>query len=75
MVQGQKLKLTWNGTTIDAHVLLGSDDLKGLIVTFDCGLRIPRGGSYLRDLPLLFDEERETYVDLISRTEALIEWQ
>lgn len=75
MVQGQKLKLTFNGKTIDARVRLGSDNLKSLLVTFDCAVRTPKGGAYLGEMPLLFDERRQTYVDLISDTEAQVEWQ
>lgn len=75
MVQGQKLKLTFNRKTIDAVVHLGSDDLKRLLVRFDCAIGIPAGGAYLEKMPLMFDERRQVYVDLISQTEALIEWQ
>lgn len=74
MVQGQKLKLTFNGRTVDASVRFGSDNLKSLLVTFDCALSTPSGGAYLGEMPLLLDESRNCYIDLITGTEAGVKW-
>lgn len=76
MVQGQKLKLTFNGKTVNASVRLGSDNLKSLLVTFDAALWTPKGGAYLGEMPLLWvGPDSGKYVDLISETEAQVEWQ
>lgn len=71
MIFGQKIRLTYNGQTVDAVVELGSENRKSLIVVFDAALHDTRGGMFCGSMALL---ERDGYRNLMTGEPVEIEW-
>lgn len=59
-----------NDVTIPALVILQSSDRKSLAVVLDDAMFL----GYIGTMPLLWDEARCCYVDLISATEVTVQW-
>jgi hypothetical protein len=67
-------KVTMSGKTVSATVLLSSLNRKSLLLAFDDALTTKDGGMYVGSVPLLWDEDQKTYVDLATGTPAEVQW-
>lgn len=69
--KGQAVRLTYNGQTVEASILLASGNSKSLMLTFPGALRTPGGGMMIATIPLLMDNDG-TYRDLAENAPATV---
>jgi hypothetical protein len=65
--KGDLLKITYQGRTIDARLVLASDNCWSLAFEFDGFL-----GGYLGVMPVLWKPEKQHYIDLLAGKEVTI---
>jgi hypothetical protein len=73
MLTGMRCKLTIERRTVDAEVLIASDNRHSLMLTFDAGLWVA-GGVYPGRIALRWDPDARTYRDLMTGTPCNIDW-
>lgn len=66
--RGKRVRVTYQNRTIEAEVILGSDNRRSLMLRFDAML-----GGFVGMMPVLQHEDG-TYRDLVERLEVGIEW-
>lgn len=70
--RGQFVHVSIGVHSIDAMVLLASENGKSLMLGFDGGLPSPSGGMFMGSMPVLMDEAGD-YRDLVEGDMVLIE--
>ena len=65
--KGQAVTITMEGRTIDAKIILASGNNKSLAVSFDALF-----GGYVGMMPILYDDEKKFYKDLVQGRELQI---
>lgn len=68
VVKGAQLTVTYQGQTTRAVALLASDNHQSAMLGFDAML-----GGYLGMMPILWNEQRGIYLDLIVGAEVTVE--
>jgi len=61
-----KVTIAMNGKVVDATVTLASPNGVSLMVTFDGAIGGVEGGIYVGMMPIMYDEERKVFTDLIA---------
>jgi hypothetical protein len=67
--RGQFVQVAYNGQTIEAMVLLASENSQSLMLVFAGAVRTPSGGMMLGQMPLLMDDDG-VYRDLVENQPA-----
>jgi hypothetical protein len=75
-MEGERVRVTFNGVTVDAMVVLGSENRKSLLLAWSIAtaLRTRSGGIYLGSMAVLFNDQRGRYEDLLEQDEVEITW-
>jgi hypothetical protein len=71
-IAGLPVLITFNGKTVEGHVLFGSDNRASLMLALDAALYTSAGGMYPGQLAVL--RKGNTYHDLLTDEEVQIEW-
>ena len=75
MIRNERVRLTFNGRTVNAVVRLGSDNRKSLVLEFNSALCTPGGGLYCGSMAVLFNEERQRYEELVENAPVEVHWR
>jgi hypothetical protein len=72
MKRGDFVRVTFGGTSIDAMVMIVSENQRSLMVSFDGALHSPSGGAFFGSMPVLMDDDG-VYRDLVEGAAVQIE--
>jgi len=62
---GDRVVVAYEGRGAEGVVLLASANGRSLMLGFDAALGLPGAGAYVGMMPILWDEERRGFYDLI----------